>query len=110
MNEIEIKINELINLIDDQEEVKRYKLIEEELNQNEFVKNKIEEFKKLQKKMAIYESHQNIIPDNINEKYTKLYNELFEIPIYSEYIFLQQEINDILQQITQIIEYELNEN
>ncbi len=110
MNEIENKIDELISLIGEEEEVKRYRLIEEELNQNEFVKKKIENFKKLQKKMAIYESHQNMIPEDINEKYTKLYNELFEIPIYNEYIDLQHEINEVLQQITQIIEYEINKN
>jgi len=108
MNEIELKINELIDLIGEAEEVKRFKSIEEELNQNEFVKNKIEDFKNLQKRIVIYESHQNVIPDDVNERYQLLYNELLEIPIYNEYITLQKEINELLQEITTIIEEEIS--
>ncbi|QVK19468.1 YlbF family regulator [Mycoplasmatota bacterium] len=108
MNEVEAKINELINLISDQEEVKRYKQIEKEMHQNKYIINKIEDFKKFQKKMVIYESHHNQIPEEVNKRYNSLYNELLEIPIYNEYITLQKEINELLQEITKIIEFELS--
>ncbi len=108
MNEIDKKITELMDLISEQEEVKRYKLIEKALDQNDLVKNKIENFKNLQKKMAIYESSHDKVPIEMSQKYDQLFNDLLDIPIYNEYLALQEEINDLLQQITSIIEEELN--
>ncbi len=108
MNKIDQKINELISLISNQEEVLRYNEIEKELHQNELIKNKIDAFKKLQKKMVIYEHHNNHVPDEVNERYNEAYYELLDIPIYNEYIHLQSEINELLQLITSIIEEELN--
>ncbi|HEY8365057.1 MAG TPA: YlbF family regulator [Haloplasmataceae bacterium] len=108
MTEIDVKINELIGLIENEEAVKRYKEIEKALQDNEYVKSKLEEFRKWQRKMVIYEASGNKISDEINEKYDKLYNELLEIPILNEYLNLQQEINEMLHTITGIIEKEMN--
>lgn len=108
MNEINKKIDELINLISNQEEVKRYKEIERALHENDYIKCKLEEFRKLQKRMVIYEHKQNELPVEINQRYDKLYNELINIPIFNEYLTLQEEINELLQTITSIIETEIN--
>ncbi len=110
MNEIEERINELIRLIRNQEEVKRYNEIEKMLMENDYVKQKIEEFKKYQKRIVIYESHHNKIPDEVEERYEGLYKELLEIPVFNEYITLQNEINELFQTITSIIETEINQN
>lgn len=108
MNEIDKKIDELINLFNNDEVIKRYKEIENSLNENEYVKMKIEEFRKYQRKIVIYESKNKEIPKEVNDRYELLYNELLEIPIYNEYLLLQQEINDLIQTVTNIIETELN--
>lgn len=108
MNEIEKKINELIELISNQEAVIRYKEIEKAMSQNEYIKNKIETFKNLQKRIVIYEAKHQDVPKEIIQRYDKLYQELIDIPIYNEYLMLQREINEILQTITAIIEEEIN--
>ena len=103
MSEIELKINELMTLLSNEEAIKRYKSIEKALFTNDYVKNKIENFRKLQKRMAIYESKTQKIPLEIQERYELLFNELQDIPIYNEYITLQAELNDLIQWITNII-------
>jgi cell fate (sporulation/competence/biofilm development) regulator YmcA (YheA/YmcA/DUF963 family) len=108
MSEIELKINELMTLLSNEEAIKRYKSIEKALFTNDYVKNKIENFRKLQKRMAIYESKTQKIPLEIQERYELLFNELQDIPIYNEYITLQAELNDLIQLITNIIETEIN--
>jgi|SRR5690554_340116 len=110
MNEIDKKIKELINLIGNQDEVIRYNKIEKALQENDYIKNKIEKFRKFQKKMVIYEAKQNKIPEEINQRYDKLYEELLDIPIYNEYLSLQQEINEMLQTVSAIIEEEINKS
>ena len=38
------------------------------------------------------------------KQYNDLYNQIIDFPLIAEYLALQSEINDALQQITQIIE------
>lgn len=108
MNEIEVKINELMTLLSNEVAIKRYKSIEKALFKNDYVKNKIEAVKKLQKRMAIYESKTQKIPLEIQARYDDVLNELQDIPIYNEYITLQAELNNLIQLITNIIETEIN--
>lgn len=109
MEQIQTKLDELISLLNDQEEVKRYKAIEKTLNKNNYIQEKMKAFKTYQQKITVYEAKHETIPALAQERYDELLDELLNIPIYNEYIHLQTEINHTLQQITSIIEKNINE-
>lgn len=106
--EIEEKLNELIDLIKNQEEIKNFKKIESKMLENEYLNSRIEAYKKMQQRVVLYESKNDDLPKEVSEELDSLYNELFEIPIYNEYTNLQNEINDLFQHITFILETEIN--
>jgi cell fate (sporulation/competence/biofilm development) regulator YmcA (YheA/YmcA/DUF963 family) len=108
MNNIEQKLNELMELLKNQEELKRYKLIENKLNDNETIMERIDEYKKMQQKVVLYETRNDDLPQEVSNKLDRVYEELFDIPIYSEYIDLQTELNEVIQHITTIIENAIN--
>jgi len=108
MTNVEVKLNELIELLKNQEEVKNFKLIEQKMLDNDYIKSRIDAYKKMQQKVVLYESKQGDLPEEVNGKLERLYDELFDIPLYNEYSSLQEEINEALQQITFILESELN--
>lgn len=109
MNDIEKKLNELLDLISNQDEISEFKEIEKNLLENQHINKKLNEFKKIQKKITLYEYHNNTLPLEYKKSYENSLNNLLNIPIFNKYINLQSEINDIIQQITFMIEQELND-
>jgi cell fate (sporulation/competence/biofilm development) regulator YmcA (YheA/YmcA/DUF963 family) len=102
------KLDELIELLHNQEEIPRFKEIEKQLNQNSYIQSRVNEYKRWQQKVVLVENKNQELPKETSDKLDRLYHELFDIPIYNEYSLLQEEINDVLQQISFILEEELN--
>lgn len=110
MNNIKVKIDELIDLISKQSEITRFNEIVKAMEQNELINDKITQLRKYQQKMVIYEAKGNQVPEEAQKHYDELYNELLEIPLYNEYMLLLEEINNLYQDIINIIEQELNKD
>lgn len=85
---IEEKQNEIINKIDNSDEIKRFKELEEKIKNNDKYKKIISEFKK-----------ENIT----NEEIIKLRKELFEIDGVKEYAKLETQIRLFSKEISDII-------
>ncbi len=101
------KIDELIVLIKNTEDYKRYSYLKEEMKKNNSIMDLIKEIKKEEQKRVKKEyNHEDISnEDKIIEQYR---NELLTYPSYQEYLYLQEDINYQLQSIRQIIENSFN--
>ncbi len=99
----------LIEMIKNNESIKRYQAIENVLNKNEDLKLKINQLKSIQKQLI---NAKEIQKQKAIEHFQMLYDQLLEeiqgYPLMSDYLALQGDINDMIQQITQIIEDGIN--
>lgn len=108
-NAIQEKLDALIETLEAQEEVKRFRDIQNLMENNFELKKKIDEYKKWQQRVVIHEHRTGETDERAEEKLDRLYNELLDIPILNEYLNLMNEINDVIQSITNIIEETINE-
>ncbi|MCD4826423.1 MAG: YlbF family regulator [Acholeplasmataceae bacterium] len=99
----------LIEMIKNNESIKRYQAIENVLNKNEDLKLKINQLKSIQKQLI---NAKEVQKQKTIEHFQMLYDQLLEeiqgYPLMSDYLALQGDINDMIQQITQIIEDGIN--
>lgn len=101
MNEKE----KLIQMIEKNEEIQRYKRIESIINNNKKLKTKVNQLKALQKQLinAKQVGKTQAIAE-FESRYQVLYNEIEEYPLMSDYLALQGDINEMIQSIQSIIE------
>ena len=105
------KIIEFVQKIKDNEQIIRYKKLENFINNNDEIKEKFNELKKIQKDLVYIESKSKQNTVNYEEK-KRLYNDILESisekPLVLEYLELQQIINSFLKEISLIITEEIN--
>ena len=103
------EIDKLLQLIEDDPVVIRYRQIEEKMNLSKEVKREINQLKAIQKQLI---NARHIGKTEAIKKFEKDYDEkllaIESYPLMSEYLSLQEEINDMLQTVLQIIEDGLN--
>lgn len=105
--DVEGKLCELIDVINSTEEVKIYKDLEKKVHSNQFIMDKFDELKHIQKKFVIGE-HKGKNTRNVEEIYNEILSDFDDMPIIHQFLNFQAEINDILQEIVHIIEIEIN--
>ncbi|MCF7930321.1 MAG: YlbF family regulator [Acholeplasmataceae bacterium] len=95
----------LIEMILQNEDIQRYKRIEQIINNNKKLKAKINQLKVLQKQLinAKQVGKTQAIAE-FERRYQVLYNEIEEYPLMSDYLALQGDINEMIQSIQSIIE------
>lgn len=95
----------LIQMIEEDEEIQRYKRIEQAINQNRELKAKFNELKNVQKQLvnARHIGKKEAI-DAFQTRYDALYEAIEAYPLMSDYLALQSDINDMIQSIVGIIE------
>lgn len=106
-NKLINKVNELVDYLKNQDSYKRYITLSLSLKEDKEVMKLIKEIKKI---------HQNIINDEYNGintsklelQLSKKKEELERFPLYLEYSYLQEDLNNQFQQIKSIIENEIN--
>lgn len=101
------KIDELVCLIKDTPNYKRYNELKSQMKNNKEIMSLIKDIKKLEQ--SIVKKEYNKIDINEEEKKLKeLKNELESFPIYLEYSYLQEDLNNDFQNIKKIIEDSIN--
>jgi len=95
----------LIQLIDQNEEIKRYKEIEKLINENKEIKQKMNQLKSIQKQLvnAKHIGKEEAVKQ-FQLRYDALLDEIENYPLMSEYMALQSDINEMIQTILDIIE------
>jgi cell fate (sporulation/competence/biofilm development) regulator YmcA (YheA/YmcA/DUF963 family) len=95
----------LILMIEEDEEIQRYKRIELAINQNRELKAKFNELKSVQKQLvnAKHIGKKEAI-DAFQMRYDALYEAIEAYPLMSDYLALQSDINDMIQSIVGILE------
>lgn len=104
------KAREVATLISQSKEVDFYKRAEAQIKQNERVQELIDQLRKKQKQLVMYESmNKPELAKKVEEEFNQIQDELDSIPIVSEFKQSQLEVNDLLQMVTNVIANEVSE-
>ena len=101
------KVDEIINIINGSEEYQRYIEISNKMKDNKEIMALIDEVKQLQKKL-VKEQSLGRDTSSIDEEINNKLKELQEYPIYLEYIYLQEDLNNSIDLIKTSIENYIN--
>lgn len=102
--EILEKARELAAMISRSKEVDFFKRAEAQIKMNENVQDKIDELKKKQKQLVMFESmNRTELVKKLEDELDQLHEELDSIPIVSEFKQSQADVNDLLQMVTNVI-------
>ncbi|QQE76231.1 RicAFT regulatory complex protein RicA family protein [Brevibacillus composti] len=102
--EILDKARELATMISRTKEVDFFKRAEHQIKHNERVQEMIDELKKKQKQMVMFESmNKPELVKKVEAEYNQLHEELDSIPIVTEFKQSQVDVNDLLQMVTHVI-------
>ncbi|MCM3594217.1 RicAFT regulatory complex protein RicA family protein [Metabacillus idriensis] len=98
--EIVAKARELAQMVADTKEVEFFKKAEEQINENQKIREKVASIKSLQKQAVNFQhySKQEALKQ-VEDKIDKIQAELDELPIIQEFKESQVEVNDLLQLI-----------
>lgn len=98
-------LDTLLETLKNHPDIKRYQEIENTLMQNEEIKDLLDELKHVQKQLVHAQNLDH--SDNVSffqKKLDDLKTHIHEYPLMSEYMQLQQSINEMLKTFTSIIE------
>lgn len=107
-DEILKEADQLANMISSLEEVKFYQEAERAINQNDKVQQLINQIKKLQKQSVnlLHYGKTNAYKQT-EQQIETLQNKLDQLPIVTQFKSSQVEVNELLQQVTSLIEKEV---
>lgn len=106
-NDVLSKVDEIVKYIEDSDTYKKYKEIEKRLEKDSDIMDKINKVKSIQKEIVKLEIEKKDI--SIKEKEIEdILSNLNNYPIYQEYNYLFEDLNNTFQSIKFIIENYLN--
>ena len=101
------KIDELVELIKDTPNYKKYSELKSVMSKNNDIMTLIKEIKKIEQSIVKKEyNKQDIEKEELKVK--ELKEELNSFPIYQEYSYIQEDLNNDFQNIKKIIEDSIN--
>ncbi len=101
---------QLIELIKDNETIKRYKQIEVVINKDKQLKRNINKLKTIQKQLVnAKEIGKMKAVEKFQSEFDLLLEEIETYPLMTEYLDLQDEINQMLKDVLNIIEDKIND-
>ena len=103
MNNIESKIDELFDELEDSKLYKDYVKVKESLENNSEIMDLINEIKRYQKISA------NNKDESVDGKIKELYDELNSYPLYQSYLIIKEELEEKLFMIKNIFENTFND-
>jgi len=107
-DEVLEKIDDIISYIKSSDNYKKFKSIEEKMENNSVIMDKINSVKNFQKEIVKLEVEKKDVTF-LEKEIEKILLELDSYPIYQEYNYLLHDLNDTFQSIRIIIEKYLNE-
>ncbi len=97
-DEILTNVDKLVDMIMTSEKYKRYAAIKDKMSHNDVLMDLLSQYKKIQQQLVKSEYRKQEEQITLYTKKLKnLDNQLKKIPIYSEYILLQEELNEEFQ-------------
>ncbi|WP_440895393.1 RicAFT regulatory complex protein RicA family protein [Amphibacillus sp. Q70] len=106
--EIFNKVEEITSRLDELEEVERFKALESRLNDNQKVKDLIDQIKKLQKQAVNLQAYGKVeAVKQVDAQIDAIQAEIDAIPIVDEFKSSQVIVNDILQSLISNIDEEV---
>ena len=106
-NKILTKTDEIIDIIKNSEEYQKYIEVSNKMKDNKEIMNLINEIKTLQKKLVKEKSVGNDI-SSIDDEINKKLKCLEDYPIYLDYIYLQEDLNNSITLVKTSIENYIN--
>ena len=97
------KVDELVTLLKESNDYKRYIELKEAIKTNKEIMNSISKIKKLEQE-RINKEYKKEDVKLLSEELKSLKNELNSYPVYQEYMYLQEDLNNTFQNIKKIIE------
>ena len=101
------KTNELVSLIKESNDYKRYLFLKEDMKKDKQLMGLVNKIKKSEK-LRVNLEHKKEDISNIEKEINSLRKELNEYPIYQEYLYLQEDLNNLFQNIRNILETNIN--
>ncbi len=101
------KTKELVELIKNSSDYQKYLELKNKMKDNNEIMTLISKIKKEEKIITNKEYRKEDIKEN-NENIDKMKQELEAYPIYNEYMYLQEDLNNMFQSIKSIIENSFN--
>lgn len=102
------KIDELIDTVKKEKTYIRYKEIIKQMKSNDEIMSTIKELKSLNKQLINFE-YQKKDTKELTEQILKKETYLNEFPIYNEYKYLQEDLDNLFQSIKYILEKNIND-
>lgn len=104
-------LESLIEKINKDETIKRYRELEKIINENKNLKIKLNALKQLQKQLInVKKIDKKAAVIEVQKQYDDAYEEIQSYPLMTEYLNLQEEINDCVQYIVKVLEKGINED
>ena len=108
-NDVLSKVDEIVKYIEESDDYRKYKEIEKKLENNSEIMDKVNSIKSIQKEIVKLEVEKKDISD-LEKAIEDILSILNTCPIYQEYIYLQEDLNNTFQSIKNIIETYINDN
>lgn len=105
--EILNKIDELVTIIKNSDNYKKYNELKNIMENNNNIMSLINNIKKIEQSI-VRKEYIKEDTTSLEEKLTQLKKELDTYPIYKEYTYLQEDLNNDFQNIKKIIENSIN--
>lgn len=101
--------NKIIKNINNNEKVIRYKELEQIINNNEKIQDYLSKIKTIQKEIVHAKALGKLEKlKQLKLEYNKMLDEINSFPLMAEYMDLQEEINDFLQNMKEMLEIGIN--
>lgn len=107
-NDVLSKIDEIVEYIEESDTYKRYKDIEKKLENDSDIMDNVNKVKSIQKEIVKLEFEKKDI-SNLEKEIEDILSVLNTYPIYQEYIYLQEDLDNTFQSIKSIIETYIND-
>lgn len=107
-NDVLSKVDEIVNYIEESDNYKKYKEIEKRLEKDSDIMDKVNKIKSIQKQIVKLEIEKQDV-SNLEKEIEEILSILNTYPIYQEYIYLQEDLNNTFQSIKIIIENYIND-
>ena len=105
--EILKKVSELVEIIKESSDYKKYIEYKEKMKNNKDIMDLVKKIKKYEQQL-VNAKYKKLDTKELEDSIDKMKKELMSYPIYQEYSYLQEDLNNTFQSIKSIIDNSIN--